>query len=767
MSRVLAHALLVASTFLGGQPSGHAQVPSPGHGDEYPQADSQEATRVEAARRSILMASWLAEDPFHPAALDSIFDGPYLHHGMRHFARLADQSPATLAAAMRSLWQRIDRIVFDGEPYGYRDVVLAGLPRIRARLASLPRDEAAPIVHHVLLIEHELLRRSDDDWLETLARFIAEYRGTEASLLAAVDLITAEWVEIPQAVPRLEAFARSHPGTAAAAKAQYSIGFQLATRYVNPADARGGNHPLVRLQRVAELVKELESGRYPRCEWTMKAAQLMEDAGGWRLERANLPAEPADVTVVLNLYKDFVAAHVAGEYAWPPRRLAEFVVRIMGPVFERQGNRAGGVGAALTALEGMVSEPAHVRLARAEFYAAEGLRDGTVKSGELAAQARQVFESLAAETSGVVSRRALATLASQAFAARDYPRARTAFETYLARHPDSSWSWLAAIQLGETLEALGEAQAAADAYRHPAIVDAADPVVRTLAAARAAAALDRLDPAPSEARALLHRAKLNEALRLATPGHPQRDDAAAMQILDRLVNESGGFDVGAAAVARAALLHKAGRVDEARQAMSAALDRMVAIESSVSPGTLAASILEDVAAIEATLLRPVQGIPGLGTAHGLRIDTRPLPSVLMLIDRQVRLATGEDVTARVRRPYPGVRWVLHLTVDEYRMLQRVVETAGRNKPQSLYATLASAPDPDDGPPFWERFFPPSDRPLCDACPVIFDIEFVDAARTRALVRAAAGEGALTRLVMEKRDGQWRVVRVSDLVTISE
>jgi tetratricopeptide (TPR) repeat protein len=520
----------------------------------------------------------------------------------------------------------------------------------------------------------------------------------------------------------------------------------------------------------------------------------------------------------------------------------------MAPVFERQGDRAGGVAAALAALEAKVREPAQVRLVRAEFYAAQALQDTTGRSDVTADQARRDLLSLAGEAS-VVSRRALATLASQAFVARDYPRARPAFEAYLARYPDSSWSWLAAIHLGETLEALGDADAAASAYRHPVIADAAEPVVRALAAARAGAALDRLGRfgdalvayrraletaeaaglprhssalrrgalierigqleqsrqvehgdllergrlalsrgrpaeagehleaflasappaalASSEARALLHRAKLGEALTLATPGHPERDDAAAMQILARLVNEPGGFEVGAAAVARAALLHKAGRAAEARQEMTAALDRMVAAESTPPTDAVAASILEDATAVEATLLRPVQEIPGLGDGHRLRTDTRRQPTVLMVIDRQVRLATGEEVSARVRRAHPGARWVLHLTMDQYRLLERVINTAGRNKPQSLATTLRLAPDPDDGPPFWERFFAPSDQPLCESCPVIFDIEFVDAARTRALVRAATGASGLTRLVMEKRDGQWRVARVSEISTISE
>jgi hypothetical protein len=68
-------------------------------------------------------------------------------------------------------------------------------------------------------------------------------------------------------------------------------------------------------------------------------------------------------------------------------------------------------------------------------------------------------------------------------------------------------------------------------------------------------------------------------------------------------------------------------------------------------------------------------------------------------------------------------------------------------------------DPDDGPPFWERFFPTSDRPLCESCLSIVDIEFLDDTRTRALV-GIADSGRLTRLMMDKRDGQWRVVRVS-------
>ena len=847
MPRTLACALVAVTLCLVAHQPGLAQRLPSSSLDDYPQNfDREEASRVERAWRSSRMASRLAEDPFHPEALDWLFERPYLHHAMRHFERLAEQSPTTIAAAMRSLWQKVDRIVFDGEPYGYREVVLAGLPRIRARLADLPRGEAAPIVHHLLLIEHQLSAdRSGEQWLETLARFIVEYRGTEASLLAEVDLINAQWVELPQAIPRLERFAADHPGTVAAAKAHHSIGFKLATRHVATDDARGGNHPLARLQRVAALVKELESGRYPRCEWTLEAAALMEHAGE-RLGSATLRAEPADVTLVLDLYKDFLAAHVAGDYAWSPRRLAEFVVRILGPVFERQGDRLGRIEAMLSTVETMVNEPAHVRLVRAEFYLQQAWSAGAT-SGVIA-KTREALESLADEGSGWASGRALATLASRAFVTRDYAQARRWFDAYLARYPNSGWSWLAAIRLGQTLDALGDTGAAARAYRHPTVMDAGDPVVRALASARAASGLDglglfdealiayrraleaadaaglpvhssdlrrgvlgerigqleqaRLVPrgdllergrlalsrgrlaaatrhleeflasappaslATAEARALLHGAMLSEALTLATPGNPQRSDASAMQILDRLVNEPHNFEVGAAAVARAALLLKAGRVAEASEAMAAALDRMVAAESAGPTDSAASSIAEEVAAIETTLLRPLQEIPGLGTTHSLATDTRRTPSVLMRIDRQVRLATGEEVTARVRRPYPGVQWVLHLTLDQYRLLARVIDTAGRNKPQSLPAVIPPAPDPDDGPPFWERFFPASGRPLCESCPIIFDIEFLDEARTHALVGVALSGSGGSRLVLGKVDGQWRVIRVSRISMIA-
>jgi hypothetical protein len=106
------------------------------------------------------------------------------------------------------------------------------------------------------------------------------------------------------------------------------------------------------------------------------------------------------VVLVLDLYTDFLAAHVTGEYAWPSRRLAEFVVRRMGPVFEWQGDRLTGLDATLSALEATVSEPAQVRLVRAEYDLQQTRATGTTSTA-IADKARQALESLAAEGTGM------------------------------------------------------------------------------------------------------------------------------------------------------------------------------------------------------------------------------------------------------------------------------------------------------------------------------------------------------------------------------
>jgi len=74
----------------------------------------------------------------------------------------------------------------------------------------------------------------------------------------------------------LDQFAKDHPGTNAGAKALFQEGFQFQSNLAITGVEPRGSDPTERLLRVAAIVKELESGKFPRSEWVEKAPELIE-----------------------------------------------------------------------------------------------------------------------------------------------------------------------------------------------------------------------------------------------------------------------------------------------------------------------------------------------------------------------------------------------------------------------------------------------------------------------------------------------------------
>ena len=105
------------------------------------------------------------------------------------------------------------------------------------------------------------------DWRSQLAAFANKFEGTETAVLSAVDLITESIG--PSASDALDGFIAANPGTTAAAKALHTKGFHLAKN--SSLGERPGHDPTDRFFRVADIARELRSGRYPQSEWVEKA----------------------------------------------------------------------------------------------------------------------------------------------------------------------------------------------------------------------------------------------------------------------------------------------------------------------------------------------------------------------------------------------------------------------------------------------------------------------------------------------------------------
>ena len=346
----------------------------------------------------------------------------------------------------------------------------------RARLPELPRDAAADAAFAILLVELEVVGYAERlSRVPPLEAFIGEYGGTPAALLAQIEIIGDDR-DIPGQVSALQAFARAHPGTSAAAKALYQAGFRLARDVV-----RLGQDPTDAFVRALEIVRELESGRYPASEWVSRAPYL-----GLELFSPRPTYAPGNAERLLAAYQEYVRGH----FLLPGHDAVDtgigYVINTkMGDLFELTGDRRAGVEQTLLDLE-RVHAP-RAKLLRAGVYLAASRSASSDARAGLVRRATEILTLLRQSEGGALyGRKALATLASLAFDERDYRRARSLFQEYRHGYPATDWSWVAALKIGRSEEALGNQEAAVAAYRAAARHYAAVPAAQVLGHAYAA-----------------------------------------------------------------------------------------------------------------------------------------------------------------------------------------------------------------------------------------------------------------------------------------
>ena len=355
---------------------------------------------------------------------------------------------------------------------------MAGLiGEARAQLGQLPRGEAARIDHMLVLLESPSGAPPQPIRTASLRAFISKYSGTDAAVEAEVDLIRSSSNDIAAWVTPLDDIVRQHPGTVAAASALFEKAFQFSTNL-----QKRGVDPTEQMLEVFAIVKDLESGRYPPCEWTARAQWLGIEL---RLRPyLQQPIAPDNVERLLAAYIDFVKAHFhlpeLGEAAGGLESM------INGPIFDLfvlRNDGIGGVERTLSELE-RIDEP-HARYLRGAFYL-DRLR--SAPAAERAAILRKTYDALtpvATSGTGVYARRALAALASLDYNEGDFDAARVRFATYLSAYPSTAYSWVAAIRVGQCEQLLGDVDAAASAFREAATRYADIAVARELASAYA------------------------------------------------------------------------------------------------------------------------------------------------------------------------------------------------------------------------------------------------------------------------------------------
>ena len=729
----------------------------------------------------------------------------------------------------------------------------------RARLSELPREEAAQAERMFMMVDAQF-SNDRNSWATGLARFIEQYRGTEAALLAEVDLISYAGVS-QQMLDALDAFARARPGTTAAAKAIYQTGFQWHTiNTLGTLEPRGAD-PTPRFIRVLDIVKELEGGRYPKSEWTDRAPALIS---GFFFPQ-NVKVAPENVDRLASLIEDFAATHFDLRADFPgDSPIGYLLTSKLADLYEQKGERVPGVEATLARLEKRVSDPASVRFLRGLFYMRPPRNEVPEQRSARLEMARAAFRGVSAEGGALVHRQALATLASLDFAEAQYEEARTSFRKYIASYPGSNWTWVATLRTGQCEEALGNPAAAAAAYleaarhdssptmarvlgyeyaarafetagdfaralkEHQQALDswtgtslryttywrrsrAADPFVptsnadevtkeslvpriaqlkrslalpggmmlergRTLLALgrheEAATELQRLvvefdkSPAAKEGRELGHRARLERALQKAAADRPVEDQAVALTELEALAGEPLDFAVTAAKIARASLLARRGDLEPAESSLRDALKEWQAAQRTTKPS---AGLEEDVAEIRRVVFLP-QGGGVYGTERWNAFSWPATPSAFMVVNSDVRikLHDGGVTRASLVQNFPATQNAVFFDTEQLAVLKKMITTLGgtkRREPRQIMET----PNQPIGDSMqilavWNKLFP--SRPghwggwELETYPVITEIEFTDAKRTRASVRVVIGYAGAT-VELEKEGGKWIAKRLTN------
>ena len=266
----------------------------------------------------------------------------------------------------------------------------------------------------------------------------------------------------------------------------------------------------------------------------------------------------------------------------------------------------------------------------------------------------------------------------------------------------------------------------------------------------------RQSPAVAEARYLAHRARLGSALESADVGNPKRNDAAALTQLELITKDPYDFGVYAAKITKASILWRTGAAAEAESQMMAALSEWHEHQST-QRGRLREGIERDIADIRNLVIRPTgDGVFG-GWARNTFSRRSSLPFIVVNPDVSVKLPGAQNDRPSVYQSLPGVDRVLFLNNEQQAVLNDIV------------AKLGGTPEPDQTTGIgilglWSRFIPTerrfggvgSDnypRVSFETYPIIVELEFLNAERTKAAARIVVGHEGGT-IVLEKSQGIW-------------
>jgi tetratricopeptide (TPR) repeat protein len=506
-----------------------ATPPAPDAAD-YPPYDFDVFRRLTEGLARKATTARLARDPNDPGIIRDLLTQERAEEALLVLRRIVSAFPDRMPSAFEATYGQGTRFSSraHGQPEALQEIVNAA----KQQLPRLSHENAARVARQLLLLNRQRTCPGENTTENSLRCFLDEYADTETGLLTQVDVIEFQGKPLSDRLAALDQLVREHPGTVVAAKALAQKAFQLSSGNVyagRPSFEQRDADPTPRLLQVIDIIHELESGRYPPCEWITRARTY---ASGFFVDQARFA--PDNIDRLVEAYFRYVVTHFTLDPMSPGRYgIGGIIGGSIPRLLERKGVNSD-IEPLLDRLEREAPDRAAAQYLRAAIYVEWLLRgERPINRPEVYEKAVSTLQTLQAEGNGAVNGRALATLASLYFSEREYTRARDTFSQYLSRYPTTTWAWLATLRLGQSEEALGEWDAAARAYSAAATTHADVPFARVLGHAYAAAIWQRLnefDRALTEQQAALSGWDADYGLTYAVYEiHPRRpgDDGGA------------------------------------------------------------------------------------------------------------------------------------------------------------------------------------------------------------------------------------------------
>jgi hypothetical protein len=270
----------------------------------------------------------------------------------------------------------------------------------------------------------------------------------------------------------------------------------------------------------------------------------------------------------------------------------------------------------------------------------------------------------------------------------------------------------------------------------------------------------------SRRRELLTRARLEVALLQAGPEATGEDRRTALAALASLAAEPYGFSVFAAKVAHATLLSIIGLPSGGAELMARALAQWHEHGTRVFAEASATVLETDVMDIRDAVFHPNADWPRQQFRH-LGSSDSPPPFFIATADVRVRLHDDSDVRVQAGLRLSRRPGGLLLNEEQIAVLERILTQLGGTKRQAPQSIMETPNQPVGGveqiQKFWNRFFTMGPGHwggwILETFPIVTEVTFIDAARTRGAARIRTGYQGSTPL-LTKVGGTWKVTGTS-------